>query len=250
MNSNLSRILAVTVCAAALVGSALAQDGGGQGQRGNRQRGGFGRNGQASLTQLALRSDVQTDLGVNDDQKSKLTELRPQRGQGRRNGGNGGGNDANGNGNGGNGRNGGRRQGGGGFNADPAAIAERRAAEKKTLEAILNADQMKRLEEIRIQLSGDQAIVDPEIQKQLGFSDDQVRKVKDLQEKFQSAMRTMREKMQNGDLDRQGMMDAMQTNTKVLREELHKIPTSAQADKLKSMGGKPFKADEQRGGGN
>jgi hypothetical protein len=246
MNSNLSRILAVTLCAATLVGSALAQDQG-QGRRGNRQRGAMSRNGQTSLTQLVQREDVQKDLAVTDDQKTKLAELRPQRPLGR--GGNGAGNGAGGNGAGGNGAGNGGQRRGQGANLDPAAMAERRAAEKKALEAVLNADQMKRLAEIRIQLAGDQAIVDPEVQKELGFSDEQVRKVKDLQEKYQGAMRTMREKMQSGDLDRQGMMEAMQTNTKVLREELHKIPTPAQADKLKALGGKPFQADETRRGG-
>ncbi|AIE84150.1 hypothetical protein OP10G_0782 [Fimbriimonas ginsengisoli Gsoil 348] len=62
-------------------------------------------------------------------------------------------------------------------------------------------------------------------------------------------MTTMREKMQNGDLDRQGMQEAMKTNNKVLGEELHKILTPAQADQLKTLGGKPFKADAPTGRG-
>ncbi|WP_144240982.1 hypothetical protein [Fimbriimonas ginsengisoli] len=249
MNSKISRVLAVALCAAALVGTCLAQGGGGQ--RGNRQGRGA-RNGPPSLTQLALRSDVQADLAVTDDQKTKLAELRPQRGN-RANGGAGAGGGAGAVGGGGAGVGGGAVGGGGqrGNRApvDPAVLAERRAAEKKALEAVLNADQMKRLEEIRIQVAGDQAILDPEVQKTLSFTDDQKAKVKEVQDKYRSAMTTMREKMQNGDLDRQGMQEAMKTNNKVLGEELHKILTPAQADQLKTLGGKPFKADAPTGRG-
>ena len=235
MKANL-RIITVVAACAVLVGSCFAQG------QGGRQR---GRNGFNSLTSIARRADVQTELKVTDDQKTKLEALAPARGGGR-NGGGGGGNG----GGAGAGAAGAGAAGGAGRTApDPAAMAARREAEKKALAEILNPDQMKRLQELLIQREGDRAIASEEVQTALGFSDDQKSKVKALQEKMMSAQRDMMEKVRNGDMDRQAMRDAMTANNKTMGEELHKILTSDQADKLKAMGGAPFKFEDPTPGG-
>lgn len=256
MKANL-RILAALSCAVLMAsGIAHAQGQGGGGQR--QGRGGQGRmmmggrNGFMSLSSVVQRSDVQADLKVTDDQKTKLAELRPQRGQGGQGGNRGQGGQGGGGGQGGNRGQGGQGgQGGarGGF--DAAAMAERRAEEKKKIADILSADQVKRLDEIVIQLQGDEAVNDPDVQKQINFTEDQKTKLKDLETKLQDATRSLTEKMRNQEIDRQAAMEAMQKNQKAMSDEIHKLLTSDQQAKLKELGGKKFEATEQprRGGG-
>src|ERR1700678_2031242 len=110
MKANL-RILTVLACAV-LVGACFGQ-GGGQGRRGGQRGGGN------SLGALLRRADVQTELKITDDEKTKIEALpRPGRPAG------GGGGGAAGGGGGGGGA-------AGGF--DPAAMAARAEEEKKAI---------------------------------------------------------------------------------------------------------------------
>lgn len=240
----------MVVALASVMAFAVAQDQG-QGGQGRRAGGGFGAGMQrgnrgGGLLQLALRADVQKDIAVTDEQKTKLEALRPARGQ--RGGG------AGGNGGGGNGgtRNGG---GAGGGQVDMEAMRkaqeERAAKEKTDLAAILSADQMKRLDEISVQLQGNRALQNEKTQKALGLSEEQITKIKDLQTKQREAMTSIMEKMRNQELTREEMQSTMEKNNKAMDEELAKILTADQKSKFDAMKGKPFKADEQprRGGG-
>ncbi|MGV3616779.1 MAG: hypothetical protein ACO1SV_15740 [Fimbriimonas sp.] len=194
--------------------AAMAQDGGGRQRRGG---GGFGqRGGQQGGGQILYRAEVQTELGLSDEQKTKLTELRQsQRGN--------------------------RQRGGGGNREEMQA---RRAEQQKKLAEILTPDQVKRLKEIQLQLAGPQAIANSETQKELGLDAAQIKKIEDLQKTYREAMQSVREKTRNGDLDREKAAAAQKTNNDALRAELQKVLTAAQAEKLKSMGGKPFKLSE------
>lgn len=240
---------ALLICVA-LVGAQTGNggNGGGGGRGAGRQgRGGFGqqgRNGAGSELTLALRKDVQADLVVTDDQKTKLTDLQQKQRDARRAAG------------------GGQRGAGGagGGQVDPAErqkrAEEQRAQTHKDLAAILNDGQMKRLGEISIQLRGNRAILDPEVQKTLGLSSDQTAKIKDLQDKQTEANRSVFEKVRNQEISQDDARKSMETNTKAMDTELAKILTSDQAAKLKDLGGKPFKADPaesqpggRRGGG-
>jgi hypothetical protein len=199
--------------------AAMAQDGGGRRQRG-------GQRGQQGGGQVLFRNDVQTDLQLTDAQKTKLTEYRQSmRGQGGRRGQGGGGGQ------------------GGGFNREE--MAARRAEQEKKLAEILTPEQVKRLKEIQIQLAGAQAIVQPDVQKELGLDAAQTKKIEDLQKGFRDANQSVQERMRSNEIDRQKAMEARRTNTEALRTELQKVLTAAQAEKLKTLGGKPFKADEQ-----
>src|SRR5689334_3233377 len=75
MQLKLGKLIVVTslVMAAAMI-FAQGGGGGGGGRFGGGQGGRFGM-GQAGPTQLATRGDVQKDLGVTDDQKSKIAAL-------------------------------------------------------------------------------------------------------------------------------------------------------------------------------
>lgn len=128
------------------------------------------------------------------------------------------------------------------------------AARKKNLEQIkkiLTADQYARLKGIEIQLSGNAAASDPEIQQDLKLTDAQKTKVKNLLQKQGEANRSVFERARNGDIDQDQVQTSLKNNKQALNVEIGKILTDDQKATLKTMAGKPFKAtDPQRGPGN
>lgn len=231
------RIVTALLCVA-VVGSAMAQ-----GQRGG-GRGFGGRQGganQYSTLMLINRTDVQEDLKLTDDQKTKLTELREsmrtQGGGFNRGGGNGGGETSQAD-----------------REAAMKAFRERMAENEKKVKEILTADQVTRLGEIRVQFMAERAILDEDVQKKLNLTDDQKAKIKEANTRYSEAMASVQQKMRNQEIDRTQATEARQTNDKALGEDLKKILTSAQSDQLKTLGGKEFKRDasldqRRRGGG-
>jgi len=240
MPSKMNRIktlLAPALVAGILIlGSvAMAQDKPAQRMGGRGFGGGFGRGGNSMM--LLRRTDVQTDLQLSADQKTKLddlmTSMRGQRGD-RQN------RDA---------------------SATPPTDAERqamraqmearRAEQQKQVDAILTPAQQSRLKEISLQLQGNMALLNPDVQTQLDFTSAQRDKVSGLRDKMMEASQTIFQKIQDGSLTREDAMKSMQKNGEIMKEELGKVLTRSQADKLKSLQGAPFKADpsENRGFG-
>jgi hypothetical protein len=209
-----TRIIAVLAISIAVC-SCFAQGGGGRQGR----RGGFG------IAGLLSRADVQKDLALSDDQISKIGEAR----QAARAAGGGGG---------------GGNRGGGGAPPDPAAMAAR---DKPFLD-ILTDDQKSRVKQIQIQMAGDTAATQPEVQTALALTDDQKAKIKSLQDTEREANASVREKQTNQEMDRTAAREATQKNAQTLRDEIHKVLTEAQIAKLKDLGGKPFIADTPGGG--
>lgn len=244
------KTLAVLVAILAVGAMAAAQGGppqGGPPQGGPGGRmffGGPGGPGGPGGNKLMLlqRNDVQTDLQLTADQKTKLSELqKKQRGQMRGPGGPGGPGD------------------GGGEPPDPeqmrAEMEKRMKEQDAQVNAILTSDQQKRLKEIAIQLQGNSAILQEDVQKELGITDNQ----KDAIEAAMQAQRDQMDEMrENGGGpgeggpggDRQAMMAAMKKMQDSLNTELGKVLTTEQAAKLKAMGGKTFvRKDPERGPG-
>jgi len=220
------------VVGAILFGALAAAQGAGQGRS---WRGGFG--GGGNSFGLLRRSDVQADLQLSVDQKTKIQSLmdsmRGQRGD--------------------------RGQGaaGGGTppsDADREAMRQqmqaRRAEMQKQLDSILTSDQTHRLKQISIQLRGNMAVLDESVQNDLGLSDSQKSKIKDLQQKMSDASQTLFQKMRDNSISREDAMTSFQKNNDIMKDELGKVLTDAQKDKLKELGGAPFKADpsESMGG--
>jgi hypothetical protein len=213
--------VALIVAIAALACGALAQGGGG----GGRQRGGRG-GPQYGPMSLVNREEVQKEIGITDDQKSKLADLRTsttaKMGEVRTS--------ANGD-----------RQ------AMQEGMAKVNADALKSLGDILKPEQMKRLRELEIQWTGKSIVVtDKQVQTDLGITDDQKTKLTELRAKEQAANQ---EAAQGG--DRQAAMEARQKNAKIMEDEIDKVLTDAQKAKLADMGGKPMAkpAPPQRGGG-
>jgi len=214
------------------------------------------------LDMLLMRNDVQTDLQLTDEQKSQLRDLRGPGGPGGGPGGPGGAGGGPGGGGfggpppggGGGGGFGGPPPGGGGGNFDPEQMRkqmdEMRKKRAEQVKKILTPDQYSRLKGISIQLSGNVAIQNPEIQADLGLTEAQKTKIKTLQQQQQDANRTLFDQMRDGDLDRDQIQAAMKKSAQVMNDELGKVLTEDQKGKMKTLAGKPFTAtDPDRGVG-
>lgn len=243
------------VAAAALIGTIASAQDQGQGRRERGQgRGGFrgqmmgGMRGGGNEFGLVYRADVQKDLAISAEQKTKLDALRPQRGQGRGQG------EGQGQ---GQGQRRQRQQGQQGQQGTPPTDAEREARrteqrqrqenQQKELEAILTDSQKGRLKEISLQIRGTMAIVDPKVQSELSMTTAQKDQVTDLMTKFRAATQGVMEKARNQELTQEQARELATKNQNALKGEIAKILTSEQSDKLKAMSGKPFMADPQQG---
>ncbi|MCZ7580160.1 MAG: Spy/CpxP family protein refolding chaperone [Fimbriimonadaceae bacterium] len=230
MNWRRSVIAILAVGALAAAAALAPAQGGGQGRGGfGGQRGFGGQFGGSDTSGLGLlnREDVQRDLNLTPDQKSKLQALQEKS----------------------------REEiraamqdmmGGGGppDRQEMQAMMEKyQAAQKKEVDKILTPEQSKRLFEIRVQLAGNRAITMPDVQKELGINDQQKAKIADLQAKQAEANQSLFQEMRDGGMDRDQLRERMQKNNEVLDAELGKVLTDGQRAKLKEMAGKPFKAD-------
>lgn len=208
---------------------AVFAQGGGQGRGGGR----FMRGGGGSMSMLAMRSDVQKEIAVTSDQRAKLeamAEKRREEMQARFEE---------------------MRNGGGGppdRGAMETNMREMEAKNAKQLAEVLSVEQIARLKELGIQRAGNMSVLNPDVQKELGITDAQKSQIETLQGKQREAMGAVMDKMRNGEIEREAMGEIMQKNNKIMGDELAKILSQAQRDKLKAMAGKPFKFDEDENG--
>ena len=238
-------IAALMIGAAVLPLSAVAQgrgQGGGQGQtRGGGMQFGGQRGGvQQSKGFLLVRNDVRKDLKTTADQNTKidaavkaLQDSMPSFG-----GGAGGGQ---------RGQGGGGGQAAGGQRPDMQAIQEQMAAAMKKFDEdttkILDEKQKARLDQIQLQMSGNRALMQEDLQKKLEFTKDQTRKVQDLEESMNTANQAIFERMRNGEIERTELQPLMEENNKILDQELAKVLTSDQTKKFDEMKGAKFTRD-------
>lgn len=232
LRSGVRGCICVTVCLT-LATAAFAQgQGGGRGRGGfgGFGRGGFGGFGGSSM--LLANENVQKELKITDDQKSKLEALREEGG--------------------GRGAFGGR---GGGANLSDeerekamAEFQKRMEERNKKAEAILDADQAKRLKEISLQIRGNAALTDEPVAKELALTEDQVASVKTIQEE---SMKQMRELGGGGrDLSREERQARFEENRKKMAEirkatdeEYLAVLTEEQKAKFAAMKGAKFDYD-------
>lgn len=268
-----NRFAVVAILATMILAStAIAQrgDGGGQqrgGQRGGMQRGGFGgmqrgfgggqRGGQRTQSELQLlaRPNVQAELKLTDEQKTKLTALGAEvtesitalmPGRGGARGGTGGDTGTRGGNRGTTGGDAGTRSGGRGnfdFSTLQADFAKINKEANTKAKVILTDAQWKRLGEIKIQMMGTRAVLDEEIQKTLGIKATQIRDITKLNESLSTANQAIYAKMRDPNLDREALQKELDSNDKIFGQELAKILTAEQTKKLATMKGKEFKQD-------
>jgi hypothetical protein len=183
-----------------LTGSAFAQ-----------RRGGFG-GGRQTLLRMP---EVQAELKLTDEQKTKVTEmLEKQRGQGR----------------------------GQGFRdlsreEREKQLAERRAAAQKELAAFLNADQLKRYRQLQLQQQGLPALRETALQDELKLTPEQRTKVATILQEQSEEMRSAF----GGGGDRGAARSQMEAIRKKTSEKLEALLTDDQKKRWKEMLGEPFK---------
>ena len=227
-------VLSLTLLAAT-VSDVMAQDGR---RGGGRQRGGFGGPGGGDPMLVLLQIEkVQQEIGLQDDQKEALTKVAEEA------------------------RNAGRPTERIDFrNASDQERQEffakmqksREAAMKKTreqLDEVLLPDQLKRLQEISIQVQGAEALDNDRVTKELNVSEEQKEKIAKVREDVQDEMRSkMRELFQSDNRD--GIRSAFETMRKDAETKVLAVLTQEQRQKFEEMKGTAFEMPEQadRGG--
>jgi hypothetical protein len=182
------------------------------------QRRGGGGPGREMLLRMP---EVQAELKLTDEQKTKINEMQSQLRAG-------------------------RRGQGGGFRdlsreEREKQLAERRANEQKQLQAILNTDQLKRYRQLQLQRQGLLALRDTTVQDELKLTTDQRSKVDGVLTEQTEEMRKIRQSAA-------GDRAAARTQTEALRkkteEKLEALLTDDQKKQWKEMLGAPFKFPE------
>lgn len=200
------------------------QGGGGQRGGGMRMMGGMG----SSPAFLLRRADVQDDLKLTGEQKDRLNVMQEDMTKSMR-----------------------ERFMSGGERPSREEMTKifetmQKEAEAKVAE-ILTPEQVKRLDQIAVQMAGNAAAMNPKFAKDLNITADQKTKMEALSTAMQSANRGVQQKMRSGDLDRDAGMETMKKNSDALNVEIGKLLTQTQKDKLKAMSGAPFTRKDEDG---
>ena len=213
----------------AIVIAGLVVDNGAAQER--KGRGGFGGQGQTgSLAILARIEAVQTELGVSADAKDKLaalsekylTEVRELGG--------------------GRGQTDAERQ------ERATRVAALNAKYAPQVKELLTPEQFTRLQQIRWQSLGSQALTEPELAKELALTKEQLDKVAAADRDYQTKQRELMAGARDGGnfQELQGKLrDLAQQRDKMAGEAL----TKEQQDKFTQLKGKPFDLAQLRGRG-
>ena len=127
-----------------------------------------------------------------------------------------------------------------------APLMEKMQADlKKEVEAILTPAQAKRLGEINVQFNGNRSVLQKDISKAVGISEEQSKAFADLSKKQQDAMRGLFQKVQSGEMTMEDVQATRKKNDEILDSEMGKLLTEAQKAKLKEMGGKKFERKDE-----
>lgn len=232
------------VAVMAVASSAFAQGGRGGpggpgGQRGGMQFGGM----LANEAFLVRRPDVQKDIKLTDEQKTKLQaietemteKMRAQGGFGGRSGG-------------GTGGEAGTR---GGFDME-AMRKQIEAMQKEANEkvkGVLTPEQWTRLGQIKVQMGGPRMFLENEFAKKLGLRAMQKLSIQELLDKQQAANQQIFAKFREEGADRAALMAEVGKNDVILREEIVKLLTDEQKKTLAELEGPKFEADPNYQGG-
>lgn len=185
----------------------------------------MGMRGGAGTMGLVMRQDVQRDLKMSekqvqavqaamDDMRARMESMRDS-----------------------------------GEDRESMMMAMRDAAQQveAKIKEILDDAQEQRLKEIGIQLAGLQAVFQPEVQKGLGLTPDQISKINQIRDDEQAANQEMMELMRNQSLSREEMMEKRRELRQATSKKLEGVLTDANKEALKKMGGAEFKADPNQG---
>ncbi len=117
---------------------------------------------------------------------------------------------------------------------------------QKAVAGILSKEQAKRLHQLTLQIGGSRSFANPEVAKELKLTDDQQKKIKDIQEAAQQEQRKL---FQGGGGDREAARKKMQEIRKATNDKVMGVLTADQKAKWKEMTGEPFKGQLNPFGG-
>jgi hypothetical protein len=187
---------------------------------------GRGGAGGASGVTLVQQKSVQDELKLSADQIEKLKQVGAKMREGFGGGG-----------------------GGGDREEARKKFEEARQAAEKDMNAILSAEQSKRLKEIALQQTGPLALARPEVAKEVGLSDDQQAKVKELTDAYATEMRSQFQAGGGGG-DREEARKKMATLRKDTGDKVLALLKDDQKKAWDKLVGEPFKGEIQAFGGN
>jgi len=117
------------------------------------------------------------------------------------------------------------------------------AAAEKKLAAVLKKDQLKRLREINIQVSGGRVLARDEIAKALDLSKEQKAKIKGVFESAQKRRGKLFQDLQSGNLDRSEIREKFSDLRKEINTEALAVLTKKQKAKFEKMKGEKFELE-------
>jgi hypothetical protein len=222
-------------CVALLAGSVLAQD---QPRRRPQGPGGFGFGfGRGGDLQILNMAEVQKELGVNDDQKAKITEALA-----------------------------GLREAGGGFNFQELQSLSQEERQKKMEElrakmeeatkkatdavnSVLDEKQKERLAQLRLQRQGIAALATPAVAEKLGLTQEQKDKIAKLGEERRASFGAGGFNRDATDEERRAAREKAQQATQKYEADVLGVLTGDQKATWEKMLGAKFEFPQQRGFG-
>lgn len=209
--------LILVVAALALATAASAQQ----------RRGGFGMMGgmAGNPAMLLGREDVQEDLKLSDDQKTKLSGIRDGMRDKMREA---------------------MQSSGVQFGPNMSDDDRKKIQEvmgkvmaglAKESMAVLNDDQKKRIKEIDVQLNGARVLTSADYQKDLSITDDQKAKIDTAKKTHDDANQAVIRMIMSQELEREEGTKKIASNDKQLGDDITKLLTDDQKKKLKEMEG-------------
>lgn len=190
------------------------------------QVGGRGGPGGASGATLVQQKSVQDELKLSDDQVEKLKQVATKMRESF-----------------------GGRTAGGDREEARKKMAEATQAAEKDMSGILSADQSKRLKEIVLQQAGPMALARAEVAKEVGLTDDQQAKVKEISDGFASEMRAQFQAGGAGG-DREEARNKLATLRKETGDKVLALLKDDQKKAWEKLVGEPFKGELTPFGGN
>jgi Spy/CpxP family protein refolding chaperone len=211
----LGRISLVLAVVAMASSSALAQEQ----QRG--QRGSFGGRFGGGVVLLLDQKSVQDELKLSDEQIKKVKELSEKQRESFR----------------------GQRGQRGQRDAETRKkMEEARQATDKAVAEILKPEQLKRVRQISLQQEGARSLSNPEVAATLKLTDEQMSKIKSIQEETRTARGERGQRGQRDEETRKKLEEAR----KATNEKLMSVLTGEQKAKWKELTGGPFKGEITR----
>jgi len=142
------------------------------------------------------------------------------------------------------------------FNESREKMQAASEAARKKVDEILLPHQSDRLKQLALQMQGTSALMDPKIQEELKFTEEQKQKLQAAREKFEAKMREMmpqrdanQPRPERSDAEREQRRKQFDDLRKAATSESEAVLTAAQKEQLENMKGKKFDFPQMNFGG-